>query len=127
MIPEIHDTIELEKIDDQYNYDELIKIKISNLDLNSRAYNCLMNENIETVAEIVGYGLFSLSFIPDAGLGTLKNIYDALKKINIKVLTTHDKYLCLKISQKKELILPLKDKPSHSFKRKDIENIVDKE
>jgi DNA-directed RNA polymerase alpha subunit len=85
-IKAILDTMEIEK--NAIAYDkrkEQEQQDVGNLEISVRAYNCLRSENIYTIPELVTKTENDLRKIPNMGKVSIKEIKDALAKINLRL------------------------------------------
>lgn len=81
---EVEEKVEPEMMDDNDTYmSQLLKTKLSDLDLSVRALNCLKAANIHTLADLVSYNKNDLLKFRNFGKKSLSEIEELLKNKNL--------------------------------------------
>ena len=90
VVKEISNVIDdLKRFGYKPNFEEQIKnsdddislnTPVEELDLSVRAYNILRSEKLKTLKDIVEFELNNIIYIPNAGVGTVREIYKAIER-----------------------------------------------
>lgn len=75
---------ERRELENERKHREILSINIRDLeDIDTRAKNCLMSENINSIGDIMNHNESFYKIIPNFGLKSLKNLKEALNKYGL--------------------------------------------